>query len=161
MKRNVGMVLILLLIFVFSGCGEDSASGDNDMVKDFIDKMYAEDWNGATVYISPDIAESLTAADLSRIVKDTTGAYGAFSAVNDVVESNTQYFLDSIGVDANSVSRDIQNYDIYYASISFEKGDMGIFFMVDPEDHLLYGLTVCGSESDDGYHSHGGQVHKH
>lgn len=161
-KKYLAALLLLLAVVAFCACGgEKEEEKDSGMVKDFVDKIYAEDFDGAAAYISPEIAESMTEDNLKKIVTDTTGAYGGFSGVNDVVKSNTQYFLDTIGVDASSVDSAIADYDIYYASISLEKGDMGIFFMVSPDDHLLYGLTLCGSESDEGYHSHNGQVHKH
>ncbi len=152
--------LILLIALSFCACG-GSKGADTEMVKEFLDALYAEDYTAASSYICEDVADSLDAEEMAVIVDTTIADYGAFSAINDVVESNIGYYFDMMGIDPDSAAANLDDYDVYYASLSFEKDEIGIFFLVDSKEHLIYGITVVGSESDDGYHSHGGQIHKH
>lgn len=160
MKKILIIGLVLMLVLSFCACG-GSKGADSGMVNDFLNTLYAGDYVAASEYISSDVSASLDEEEMALIVDTTVSDYGAFSAVNDVVESNIGYYFDMMGIDPESSSADLDAYDVYYASLSFEKDEIGIFFLVDSQTHLIYTLTVCGSESDDGYHSHGGQIHKH
>ncbi|MBQ1252000.1 MAG: hypothetical protein IIY02_03695 [Firmicutes bacterium] len=160
MKKIQIIGLVLLIALSLCACG-GSKGADTEMVKEFLGALYGGDYTAASAYICDEVADSLDTEEMAVIVDTTIADYGAFSAINDVVESNIGYYFDMMGIDPDSAAANLDDYDVYYASLSFEKDEIGIFFLVDSKEHLIYGITVVGSESDDGYHSHGGQIHKH
>lgn len=161
MKKMRLMAILLLIVVAFCACGDKSKGEDTGMVEDFILQWFSANYTDAEAYICSDVVSEMGAAELEIIAADTVSSYGAFQEINGVVESNVQYFLDSMGLDPESASANLEAYDVYYASVVFENSDIGIFILVDKEEHLVYGVTICGSEDDGGYHSHGGKIHKH
>lgn len=163
MKKILGIMLVLALALSFCACGggSDEPKMESEMVQSFITHLYAQEYNEALANVSKDAGVGINQEVLQGIYDSTAGVCGEFQGINGIVESNVKYYLDTLGIPESQADRAMLDYEIYYASLSFETEELGIFFIVEPDSELIYGLAVSGSESDDGYHSHGGTIHKH
>ena len=163
MKKLVGIILVLALALTFCACGggSDEPKMESEIVESFITHLYAQDYSLALSCISKESDVGIDVTVLENIYDSTVGVSGEFQGINGIVESNVKYYLDTLGIPESQADRTMLDYDIYYSSLSFEKEELGIFFIVEPDSELIYGLSVSGSENDDGYHSHGGTIHKH
>lgn len=163
MKKIVGILLLLMLALTFCACGggSDEPSMESETVQSFLTHLYAQEYNEALGYVSTESGVGIDGTVLENIYNSTAGVCGEFQGINGIVKSNVKYYLDTLGIPESQADRSMLDYDIYYSSLSFENEELGIFFIVEPDSELIYGLSVSGSENDDGYHSHGGTIHKH
>jgi len=163
MKKLFGIMLVLALALTFCACGggSDEPSMESETVEAFLINLYAQEYGVALSCVSKEAGVGINQDVLQGIYDSTAGVCGEFQGINGIVKSNVKYYLDTLGIPESQADRSMLEYDIYYSSLSFENEELGIFFIVEPESELIYGLSVSGSESDDGYHSHGGTIHKH
>lgn len=155
------LLMMLALTFCACGGGSDEPSMESETVQSFLTHLYAQEYKEALSYVSTESEVGISLAVLENIYNTTAGTCGDFQGINGIVKSNVKYYLDTLGIPESQADRSMLDYDIYYSSLSFENEELGIFFIVDPDTELIYGLSVSGSENDDGYHSHGGTIHKH
>ena len=163
MKKIVGILLVLALALTFCACGggSDEPKMESETVEAFLTALYEQDFGSALSCVSKGSGVGIDATVLQNIYDTTAGVAGEFQGINGIVESNVKYYLDTLGIPESQADRSMLDYDIYYSSLSFANEELGIFFIVEPDTELIYGLSVSGSENDDGYHSHGGTIHKH
>lgn len=163
MKRIIGIMLVLAMALTLCACGggSDEPKMESEKVQSFITCLYEQEYGKALANVSKEAGVGINQEVLQGIYDSTAGVCGEFQGINGIVESNVKYYLDTLGIPESQADRTMLDYKIYYASLSFETEELGIFFIVEPDSELIYGLAVSGSENDDGYHSHGGTIHKH
>ncbi|MGM9567884.1 MAG: hypothetical protein ACI3W6_06875 [Clostridia bacterium] len=147
MKKISVFIAALVCCVAFAACGMNGTATKNftTIAEDFTMKMYQGDYDGAAAYVSEDNADMLNAEALEEIVTGTESAYGDFQEITGLEQTDMDTYISMMGMVDYDLP-DTGDYVVYYESLSFEKGEMGIYFFFDYSDRTISGITVCGTE---------------
>ncbi len=148
MKRIITFAAALCCLFCFAACGMNSTVTKNfsTIAEEFTEKMYQEDYDGVASYIDEEYAETLNAEALAEIVAGTEKAYGDFQEITGIEQTDMTSYISAMELE-NYYSPDDMDFLVYYESVAFERGEMGIYFLFDRDDRTVCGITVCGTEA--------------
>ena len=148
MKKFSVLLAVLVCCFALAACGMNSTATKNfsTIAEEFTEKMYRGDYEAAAAYISDEYADNLNADALKEIVEGTEKAYGAFCEISGVEQSDMDSFINTMTLQ-NYYPSNSEDFVVYYESIRFEKGEMGVYFLFDGNDRRICGITVCGTEA--------------
>ena len=147
MKKISVLLVVLCCCFAFAACGMNSTATKNytTIAEEFTEKMYDGDYEGAMVYISDAYDDNLNADALKEISDGTVKAYGSFVGISGIEQTDMDSYITAMSLE-NYYPSGTDDFIVYYESISFEKGEMGIYFLFDGETREICGITVCGTE---------------
>ena len=145
MKKICLLICCLLLAFAVSACGGVNTSGMNfeTIAEDVTELMYSGKYDKAASYFSENAMEGLDASALEEIAVGTTGTYGNFSGVVFTERSSMDEFITAMDL-TETVNPADYPYIVYYQGIEFESGTLALFYMFDPDDRSVVGITVAG-----------------
>lgn len=148
MKKICFLICCLLLALAVSACGDVNTSNMNfeTIAQDVTELMYSGKYDKAASYLSDDAMEGLDASALEEIVTGTTETYGDFVGVGFIQRSNMEEFISTMGL-AETVNPAEFPYVVYYQGIELETGTLALFYMFDPDDRSVEGITVVGMDA--------------
>lgn len=147
MKKISLLLAVLACCFAFAACGMNSTATKNytTIAEEFTEKMYDGDYEGAMAYISDEYADNLNADALQEISDGTVKAYGSFVGISGIAQTDMDSYITAMNLE-NYYPSGTDDFIVYYEGVSFEKGEMGIYFLFDDETREICGITVCGTE---------------
>jgi len=153
MKKLLVFMICLLMFGLFSGCAAPKTQSMNfdSIAEEMTQMMYSGDYDGAAEYISEEALSELDAAALEQIVIGTVSVYGNFIGVTGIYESSMTEYVEYLGL-GGTVDPSDYDYVIYFEGIAFDQGNMGFYFMFDPADRSVVGISVCGTEERNATH---------
>ena len=145
--KKISICLVCLLMFgLFCACAPKTQTMNyDDIARELTVAMYDNDFETASEYISEDGMEGFDAAALEQIVTGTEAAYGEYIGVISFQESSMSEYFTAMGLSNYGNPADF-DYVVYFEGLSFVNGNMGMFFIFDPVDRSVVGLSVLGSE---------------
>ena len=146
--KKISLVLICLLVLgLFTACttAKTQTMNYDDIAKEMTVAMYSNDFESAAEYLSENAMEGLDASALEEIVTGTQAAYGEYIGVISFQESNIEEYIAAMGLSGRVNPADYDNI-VYFEGLSFINGTMGIFFLFDPADRSVVGISVLGTE---------------
>lgn len=148
MKKLFVCFVCVLLFGVFCGCAAEKTQTMNyeDIAVEMTALMYSGDYEGAAEFISKDAVGGLDASALEQIALGTSSIYGDYLGVMGIEKASLEEYAEYMGLGSDF---DPSGYDnvVYFEGISFMNGNMGIYFIFDPTDRSVVGITVCGTEA--------------
>lgn len=147
MKKIVMLALALFCLGFFSACGGEDTSAKNfdTVAEEFTEAMFAGEYDKAAAMVHDDFAADFNAEAVKSCADGMEAAYGEYEGISGITESSMADFLEATGMD-EQVSADDLDFKVYFEGVSFADGELGIYFMFDPTERSVCGITVCGDE---------------
>ncbi len=150
-KYMVFLGTALFCFAVLTACGSgDLTKNYTTLAKDFIQTLYANDYDGALVYVDTAMQESITADALKEIVEGTTSEYGAFQEITAAEEISINDYVQKLEIsDDDALALESLNCRIVASTVRFASSEMVLYLFFDTADREIIGINVYGQEGKD------------
>ena len=150
-KIMVSLGAVLLCLAALTACGSGALTKNyTTLAKDFIQTLYANDYDGALAYVDTTMQESITADALKEIAVGTTSEYGAFQEVTAAEEISMDDYLQKLEISDDDASALASlNCKVVAATVHFASSEMALYLFFDAADREIIGINVYGQEGKD------------
>ena len=149
-KVMILWVELLITAMLVAACGNDDLMKNyTTLGRDFTEKIFAEDYDGAEAYIDETMKPAINTDALENIVETTQAKYGDFQQIEAVTEVSLSDYLALLEITDDGTYSD-NDYKVIAVTVAFADSEMNFYLTFQSGARTIVNISVYGQEEKEG-----------